>query len=237
MNRPRESVLAMFDPLRDGEDDSGAESDVDKENLALSSVFQKPIASLKRRLVDIDDDTVDGSGLTAVAEEDEPETQGDENSREFFASGSSSEPSHSVVSGRIPLQEITPEDVAPAAKKHSPRSRLQPSFPSTPPRRMKSRFSSIIDEVQSQGVTFAHVNSQRQTLPIPSSIRVSEQSLEKPVPQLAAQPRPTEHLASFYMSIQAQDISYDLLHDDSSFMQNMEQSDEPGMRRIHVLQE
>jgi hypothetical protein len=241
MNRPRESVLALFDPLRSDsvdDTDSGSESDPDKENLAtaaLFSRFQKPAVSLKRRLVDIGDITVEESDLAVVKEEDENESEG-ENNRFFLSNAAPSSPETSVGGlPRTPLQDLHVDEVTPSLQRgNNPRRRrLHPPARTVtdlstsilvPP---KSSLNSIIDAVHEEGVTFANVKPPA----APHNAFAMDQRPASPppvkLPTESTLGRSADHLASFYMSIQAQDISCDLIHDEMSFMWKGEGETEP----------
>ncbi|KAF8898938.1 hypothetical protein BD779DRAFT_1795495 [Infundibulicybe gibba] len=180
-NRPRNSILNLFDPLSlDSPDRNAPSPDSDKENTTPSLNFcsqpHKPPAVLKRRLVDVGDITMDEVSMhMPLIDEEEPEDGFNEDSendtitlhhiaaspiRSLLDATEPFSPSSSKLGPRTPFAELTLDyDATPRPKAHH---RPVHASPCSSPERIRpnttlsaSPLASVINAVNSSGVSFA----------------------------------------------------------------------------------
>jgi hypothetical protein len=171
MNRPRSSILNLFDPLASPR---VASPDSDKENSVLFG-FSHPISPVKltRRLVDVGDITVQDHSIHLLLDDDDDEPD-DEN--DSFPSTTPRPllkvndlvPSSSP-SPRTPLAELPVEyDASPVARSKTYKRPLLSTQPDPdPPSRGGSAILSVINEVNSSGLSFASPSPRLRVLSLP----------------------------------------------------------------------
>ncbi|KAF9040432.1 hypothetical protein BDZ89DRAFT_1129037 [Hymenopellis radicata] len=190
MNRPRESILSLFDPLHDGaiSDDGEASDDYDsdKENSAppaadmtMGTFFKsfKPTATsqpvvLRKRLVDVGDVTVDESYLASVSEDDEDEDEFDDENN-FLPVEQTPRPAiiHGTLrpSPRTPFMELQSEhEATPVAAKRMLKRQLFPQRKglTVAPTKPDGPLSSVVDFINAEGVSFS--DSKLPKSPVPA---------------------------------------------------------------------
>jgi hypothetical protein len=255
MNRPRESVLNLFDPLLAPHDNESAdESDPEKENDAPRSELsmmrlldvpsQSQIIPSKRRLIDIGDASVDNV-LPGIQEEDEDEEESSGDSADDLLADPSTRHTRLNASRtpRTPFSELPlTREVTPPAKKqrHFRRPQLpaqghpilKPDPPAAAP--AKPTLSSIIETIHSSKRTFAEQN----VVASPSSVFAAYMAnaprppaenhpfLPPSFAALLAKPQPPVSVASSsYKPMHVMDVSVDQEVDDFSI--------DPSKWKIH----
>jgi hypothetical protein len=175
MNRPRTSILNIFDPLASPPIRDAPSPDSDKEN----STPSHPISPVKltRRLVDVGDITVQDHPILLLLNDDDDELHiHDEN--DLSLSSTTPRPPLKIndlsSSPRTPLAELPVEcDTSPVARsKTYKRSPLPPSTHPDPEHVLHSGSAilSVINEVNSLGISFASPSPRSRILPLPQDI-------------------------------------------------------------------
>lgn len=203
MNKPRASVLALFDPLLANPDSTNE----DKETTGLG-------ADLKRQLVDV------GDVLVEVSEEEE----------DHEATPPRTPTYDRCLTGELASTPII-QDSTPLAHKRRRKRREPPSSSPeqlrNPPKKIaaprESTFTQIINAIEATGLPFAAQPPRTLTLadimPRQPQVDPSHQVVKTPVvPAMTYPPHsyPDNFLDSFYNQIQVPDVSFDLVHDEIS---------------------
>ncbi|KAJ7651695.1 hypothetical protein DFH06DRAFT_551407 [Mycena polygramma] len=208
MNRPRASILQLFDPLSARDAHS---PDSDKENSFPDSDFfpqtyvqhASPVR-LTRRLVEVGDVTVDNGGDEDGGEEEEEEVEADENDTIGLPPPASSP--------RTPLADVTfDRERTPMRSKMYRRKAAAGELASSQPAPEDYAFASVINAVNASGATFgAQANpsvvvcppEETEYSPASDTTSVATLSLATPTGSLIADttmafPTPSEASTSF----------------------------------------